>query len=357
MLHQTLFGRLSELVLQVRSLDAALHRTANTQGARLVASQLLDSMGHAKLLAHRLIQLRAWATEADDRQGYGEPRFNSLEEPPELARAADFAFVMRIDLMTTERELLETMTGPPDELLSECKHVQRGLLSALDALASCIAQGQPPRPTDGLTAALAVRRACARLRAEFAKLAPVGPLPASVVSGLRAAGSLIATLVRSDAYPYFRSADRQHVAALQRRILAFLNSPKPASMGLRLLDDCKALSELLALVNQRQELRNHDQEQLSKWLTDLDSTHLETPAELLTHYRPRLYGLDDDLDAVFDGRITLDRHALLGIVGKLACGAEILPDDVPTSPTTEPLDPLVHIPESHGAQHWGRAES
>ena len=246
---------------------------------------------------------------------------------PSALDVGDLAFVLRMSLNRHQREFEAARS--PASMLAVCARWRDELEQALAALEQRF-QGEPASLVRerGVDASLKCRRAYAHLRAGLEAVGEVARGREGSVSALRAAGALIALLIGSDGYPYFRAADRLQLASLERRVLSYLEHGGSAARGLRVFHDFKAFVDRMAVINLRQDLKNHDACCLTHWLAELDDTVAGTIDLLdsVAKYREAIRGRDADFDALLEGRATLTRVGLVNdlrrMLGSLALERE-----------------------------------
>jgi hypothetical protein len=333
--HTEIRIKLADLVRETAAIDILGHENADVTEVRSIAYHLMTLVARANALCDALVNVEPPLLEDEEfsevREHLRKPGGHSL---PAIDRAADLAFIMRMELMHKQRGLENALNRPRIHLLAECETCQRRLTEGLSALETCLTGSNRPPSMKGIEASLVARQAYAKFRTQVAVLPRVEADQESLRRGLRAAGTLIAILVGSDAYPQFRVADRHHVSALQRRILAFLAEPTSLGAGIDLYQDFKAFVELLALINRRQDLRQHDLVHLRGWLTEIDAEpeRVDEPLARLERYRSHLYGLDTELDRVFEGHTIVDRMSLVGLLEGLVNTERAPPGERPTKP-------------------------
>jgi len=229
------------------------------------------------------------------------------------------------------RERLQDLAGldpgeDPLETLAHASHARGAFLRAAIALEKlvCAAEGLRPRlpsPHD-LERALAIRAAYAATARALCEQHPDDDTPPPPEC-LAVAADAIGKLLACDLTRHIRIADRIALARMHRRLLAHLESPDPEDPGgLRVWQDLKGLFGMLLLVNNRQELREHDHE-AARWL--LERLPLSGPARLgeremevlalLADREPGLMVERPDLDA---DRVGALRRQLLRIARELA---------------------------------------
>lgn len=258
-----------------------------------------------------------------------EPPARSAATVPgnDETRVGPLATIAALEL----RERLEDLAGldpgeDPLEVLAHASHARGAFLRAAIALEKlvCAAEGLRPRlasPQD-LQRALAIRAAYAAVARALCEDHPDDrePPPRScLVRAADAIGQLLSCPLTRD----IRIADRIALARMHRRLLAQLESPAPGDAdGLRTWQDLKGLFGMLLLVNNRQELREHDHE-AARWL--LERLPLSGPARLgdrerevlalLADREPGLLVEEQVLDADRVGHL---RRRLLRIARELA---------------------------------------
>lgn len=255
------------------------------------------------------------------------PRSAAPLPADEETRVGPLATIATLEL----RERLEDLSGldpreDPLEALAHASHARGAFLRAAIALEKlvCAAEGLRPRlasPQD-LQRALAIRAAYAGVARALCEDHPddqVPPPRSCLVHAADAIGQLLACPLTR----HIRIADRIALARMHRRLLAHLESPDPDDPeGLRVWQDLKGLFGMLLLVNNRQELREHDHE-AARWL--LERLPLSGPARLgdrerevltlLADREPELLVEEPNLDAERVGDL---RRQLLRIARELA---------------------------------------
>lgn len=124
----------------------------------------------------------------------------------------------------------------------------------------------------------------------------------SLKSHLKSAANRIAILRDLKIYPFLRIDDRREIRRLQKRILAWLGGEGDASdeAGERLWVDLVSFASLLTQINNREELREHDQRVVAKLYHQLFLTGKvpEKVPPALQSDLETLLGRDDELDQV-----------------------------------------------------------
>jgi hypothetical protein len=234
----------------------------------------------------------------------------------------DIAFLAALELRQ-RAERLEHVRASRSAvaIVGECDSALRRIRKALTSIDVALARAGLVEPTldfaSELDESLRVRRACAKLRARV--LAGGAPTEATLYVRLRGAGTAIAMLVGWEVYPSLRVRDRLALRDLQRRILDWLRQDKEPTAGMRLWQDLVGFIRMLAQVNRRQELVDHDTRVVMEMRLRVRALEgAAVPAAMLAEL-VALEGLDDEADALLastdrDGvaawRETLERLAL-----------------------------------------------
>jgi hypothetical protein len=220
-----------------------------------------------------------------------------------LRTVSDIAFLAQLELRQRKDRLDRVATcDSATAIVGECDSALRRISKALTSLDLALARaGVVAEPrldfTSELEISLLVRKSCAKLRSRI--LAGGAPTPQTLHTRLRLAGTTIAMLVGWDVYPCLRVRDRLQLRDLQRRVLEWLRTDRDATAGLHLWQDLEGFLEMLAQVNRRQELVEHDTwvvQEAAAGLAALASTDVVPPA-LMTRLTS-LEGIDDDVDAL-----------------------------------------------------------
>ncbi|MBX3232615.1 MAG: hypothetical protein KIT84_16690 [Labilithrix sp.] len=239
-----------------------------------------------------------------------------------LQAVGDIAFLAHLELRQ-RAERLERVKACRDAIaiVGECDSALRRVRKALTSIDLAFARaGYGEAAFDfasELEDSLRVRRACARLRARV--LAAGEPTPGTLHAALRAAGTAIAMLVGWDVYPSLRVRDRLQLRDVQRRILDWLRHEKDPTAGMRLWQDLVAFVRMLAQVNRRQELLEHDAVIVHAAAVELESIAGAPPAAVLARLAP-LEGLDEELDALLARPERAGAGAWHGAIARLARG-------------------------------------
>lgn len=219
---------------------------------------------------------------------------------PSLQAVEDIAFMVQLELRQ-RHERLERIARVSDILtvLGECDSSLRRIPKGFGAIDLAIARAEGLTPVIDFSSecedSLQVRGAYSKFRARIT--AGGEPTPAELYGRMRAVGTHIAVMIGWEAYPLLRVRDRLQLRALQRRILHWLlpENRSDSLEGLRLWQDLAAFIGMLAQVNRRQELVEHDARMLGEALNALGACGHET-SDIVLEQLGRLEGLDDELD-------------------------------------------------------------
>jgi hypothetical protein len=220
-----------------------------------------------------------------------------------LRTVSDIAFLAQLELRQRKDRLDRVATcDSATAIVGECDSALRRISKALTSLDLALARaGVVAEPkldfTSELEVSLLVRKSCAKLRARI--LAGGAPTPESLHTRIRLAGTTIAMLVGWDVYPSLRVRDRLQLRDLQRRVLEWLRTDRDGTAGMHLWQDLVGFVEMLAQVNRRQELVEHDTlvvREAAAGIASLSGTELVPPA--LMARLASLEGIDDEVDAL-----------------------------------------------------------
>ncbi len=225
---------------------------------------------------------------------------------PSPGRVSDLGFMARIEL-NQKLSRIETLGPAVDgwQQLTSYDSARRCVRKSLTAVGSvlCKCEGIATDLSfaSELSSSLEIRRAFTRLRRSIRENEV--PAPGEVRARLRGIGTQIAMFVGRPIYPDVRIDDRMQLCDLQARILDWLRDRSAEEHqahrdGLRLWQDLAGFARVLALVNHRQELLEHDAHVVRIALGVLaQGSRTEVPERLLSHLE-RLLGLDDEVDAL-----------------------------------------------------------
>ncbi len=226
-------------------------------------------------------------------------------------KVADLCFLAQIEL-GRKRRLLRKIDTETEQfhILYLCASSLRKANKAIKAVENCLGsqEGLEPRLSfvTELEISLKVRLAYRRFRQATLGDAPANP--EDVADRLRTVCTAIAKLRGRDLYLQLRFDDRRELLGLQQRILSWSSDADggDAETGLRLWQDAAMLAHLLARVNHRSELLEHDVGLIAEAL-DLISDGAETP--LLADKLTPLLGRDDELDQLVESSQAADLDA------------------------------------------------
>lgn len=234
----------------------------------------------------------------------------------------DLAFMARVELRSKLCRLGDVAELDSWELIGRCGSCLRKVIKAATALdlvlGDCTGIHHLSFETE-LETSLQVRRVYGKFRRHLLDFEPSEEAGSRVEQQLNNAATAIARLIGRDVYLDLRVTDRVELRNLQGRLIDWTTrSRHDARAGQRLLEDIRAFVELLAQVNHRQELREHDQRIVPGVLDEL-AQHPGTesvPAELRGTLE-RLYGLEDELDRRLQGRIAVPIDAVRTVLERL----------------------------------------
>lgn len=230
------------------------------------------------------------------------------------SHVADLAFMAHLEL--TDRAAVLAKAEPSWDrwrLLGECDSCLRRLRKAASAVERAIAleAGMEPRLEYLTETSLGrvIRAYYARFRREVAGDGP--PEDPRVHGRLLSAAASIAKLIGRDFYGDLRVSDRAGLRGLQERLRRWLQGEDGFDPrgGRRIWQDLNSFASLLAQVNRRTELVEHDRQVVATTLRELeedDDPPAELPRQLLV-YLGRLRGLSDRLDELLTEPVTRER--------------------------------------------------
>ncbi|MFQ5988408.1 MAG: hypothetical protein ACE5K9_00670 [Candidatus Methylomirabilales bacterium] len=226
-------------------------------------------------------------------------------------RIADIAFVARWELHQEGEELAKnSLTQEIWNLVNECSSARRRLIASAIAVenALCVHEGLTSTLHDlylrELNHSLQIRHAYALFRNTVVGNGP--PNPKNVRHRLRKVATAIKKLTRSDIYSELRTSDRVHLQELRGRLAECVGVSRDGGPhgALRLWQDIENLSELLLGINNRSELREHDQTVVTEAYNRLFcSDHVpETMDEDVQLRLQSLFGRDTEMDRLIADR-------------------------------------------------------
>lgn len=237
---------------------------------------------------------------------------HEASDAPGASEVADLSFVARLELLHHREQLMGLGMGEePFHLLVAAAAGRRLVLKGVGVVerevalfAGLEAQGVASARQD-LQSSLRVRAAYARFRRTLAALG--SPQEGAVGAHLARAHLEVSRLVESPTFAELRLDDRLHLRRLAARLLEWLAAGGVDFIaGERLWSDLAAFGQLLAQVNLRVELLEHDRDAVAVCLRVLQSATAPGPEEPLP-FRVwarlvSLYGRDDQVDALLDAQ-------------------------------------------------------
>jgi len=243
----------------------------------------------------------------------------SLDDNPAREEVADIAALAGMALQ--ERRALLAHSQPCDHwtYLENCERSLRSLRKSTSVVEGALTRyGHLPRrvnPAGDLEAAIRVRRRYAALGRDVAR---ASAQQLAIEPRLRAASRGIASLLNCEEYPLMRLGDRRELRMLQFRVQSWLSTANPSeTVGERTWEEVMAVVNLLAQVNRRSELVNHDAEALTD-LAAIAATSDDVRA--LRVAASPLLGMDSELDALLEIHVPdrYDRERWQEVIARLA---------------------------------------
>lgn len=269
---------------------------------------LAPLLARSVALAHSLLRKARVTLEGETPP---RPAAAPLQQPIGAIVLHDLAFALRIDVLHMQTHAARTASRSRwGALPNQVQH----LVSSLGHLQSLLDGSRAPlERLKGVDASVSSRLAYATLRSGLGESGELESEPGSVQRALLHAGALLSALVTSPGYAYFRTSDRHRAIGLQHRIVNYFDHGASVAVGVQVFKDFRAFVEFLAVINQRQDIKRHDAQRLAQWIFELESNSSATRDLLgsVRQYRDWLYGCDAELDATFDGDVTVSRRGLL----------------------------------------------
>ena len=222
-----------------------------------------------------------------------------------IQRITDLAFMARWEL-AGEREGFGSIRSTKETwgIISVCGRACSRLITSAMAIENAICAYEGLTSTllhvyhSELDRSLRVRRAYALFRQTV--LGTVSSAPENVRDKLRGGVIGIAQLLGSDIYRDLRSSDRMRIESLQSQLIEWLDANREGDplTGIRLWQEIKNFSELFLEVNQRADLREHDQAVVAVVYNKLfrtDNAPDVLPPDLELRLQS-LFGRDEELD-------------------------------------------------------------
>ncbi|MEE8327069.1 MAG: hypothetical protein V3R58_08555 [candidate division NC10 bacterium] len=220
-------------------------------------------------------------------------------------RIADMSFVARWELHQEREELgKNSFSKEMWSLVNACSSARRRLTASAIAVeyAICAQEGLTSTLHElyllELNHSLQIRHAYALFRNTVVGKGP--PNPKNVRHRLRKVATAIKKLTRSDIYSELRTSDRVHLQELRGRLAECVGVSRDGDPhgALRLWQDIENLSELLLGINNRSELREHDQSLVTEAYSSLFQSDgvPDSIAEELQVRLQSLFGRDAEVD-------------------------------------------------------------
>ena len=280
-----------------------------------------DMVHHVRKATARTVELMRDLTDFYDAESvaHGEQNQNQGDEgdflrdigvqiSSELAarEISGLAFVARGRLM----ELQEALAGALEQKQvwavashadSSLRHVGKALIAIESAVREYEGLEARERRWIDLQGSLETRR----LYGQFRRAIMRGGNPETreqLAASLKSAATRIAILRGLEIYSFLRIDDRLTIRQLQKRIAAWQqdDGDSSAEAGRRLWQDLVSFARLLAKVNDREELREHDRQVVTSIYRRLfdPKRAVTTLSDSLLKELQRLEGRDDELDRI-----------------------------------------------------------
>lgn len=316
---EDLHRQLAECVDRARTFDLRKFETGDATLALGVAVPQMRSLvkDAIRLLGQVLDQYDKTAEtgeleldfESDETGDFFSAVDDLMDSDDSAQRLADLAFMANMELNGRIEALARLDESVSHwEVVAICSSSQRRVLKAIAAVDRALREkealdvGLDEGFVTELTLALEIRR----VYASFRKAITNGPEPTreTVHRRIRLGGVQIAMLLGREVYGQLRIMDRIEIRKLQARILQWLRDPEPeARDGLRIWQDLNAFASLLAQVNRRSLLRDHDLARLLELHRQLqEPAALTAPSSwpIWMESLRVLWGRDDELDHLID---------------------------------------------------------
>lgn len=335
---------LAQVVERARQLDT---RGFESAGATIIHEQLVpqvrevlqEGLGALCSVLESYRDETIGTEEGECDEGDGARAIDALmDRASAVERIADLCVIARLDLRCKQDRLTALADSRKVwDLISVCASIRRKLLKSAAAVEQTLGEleGRPSRAAGvfhtELQRSLEIRRVYTRFRHPI--VARGVPRPEEVQIRLREAGVAIAKLVGRDVYEDMRVDDRIQLRRLQADIIEWLRGEDGfhPRTGLRLWQDLSAFTELLVLVNNRGELREHDRLLAVRLSAELRELPAESrPPEDLIGALSALHGRDDELDGLLQNEQPS--------VGALRPIVERLREALDGDPNPEPTD-------------------
>ncbi|MCA9609852.1 MAG: hypothetical protein KC619_29845 [Myxococcales bacterium] len=254
-----------------------------------------------------------------------------VDQLPSAGRVADLAFMANLELRQ-RRARVATLspTDDPWKLLATFDSARRRARKSATAVATVLAEVEGLEHgfshASELTQSLLVRVAYAKLRRQIE--GDGEPTPDQLETRLRHVGTHLVILAGKTLYRELRIEDRVQLQQLRTRILEWLaDAERTTGDGMHLWQDLTAFASILALVNQRQELLQHDAHIVKIAIGVCRKATSSLPPPLLERMAG-LKGLTDEVDHLLEAKETAAqawRPVLDGLAQRLRIGSSPVP--------------------------------
>jgi hypothetical protein len=283
-----LFPLVTVLLGEARDVVSDVTERCERETARRVASARSAALGDAPAAPHEDVFFERVLDAAVERC-----------EPSSVEAVGDIGFLARLELHHRS-ERLARLAGNTNHaaIIGECDSALRRIRKALMTIdlafeRAGIGKAQLDYASE-LEISLGVRRAYGKLRARVKAIGE--PSGDAIYAQLRAIGTALATVVGWKGYSSLRVRDRMQMRELQRRLLEWFRTERDPVHGHRLWQDIDCFVRMLADVNQRQELREHDARVIEQAWARVSADEVLSRETLQS--LESLEGLDDELDAL-----------------------------------------------------------
>jgi hypothetical protein len=216
---------------------------------------------------------------------------------------ADLAFIARSELVRKLATLSSVQVADTWRVIDVCGSCLRKIRKGLGAVEAALCEHEHLAPVIGYTGEVAISLAVRRTYAKFRReILCAGSHSQSVADCLHSGATSIAKLIGRDVYSDLRISDRVEIRKLQERTVDWLSAgaDRDVLTGLRLWQDLCGFANLLAEVNKRQELLEHDRTAITavrRLLAEVPSRgRSRTLPPALRPLLDSLFGRDDELD-------------------------------------------------------------
>lgn len=327
--------RLVHAVEKARDVDVrTFEENMSVEGLTLLRSQVSNVMTACTAVAKELLALEeadqssnaetAATTEADPFARDFALKLDALvEESSSESNLQDIAFIVHLELKSRLNDLSALVINIEDwSSLETCGAGLRAVRKAGATLERAICASIGLESTldfeTELQSSLAIRELYARFRRSVDTLSDT--MESDLRVRMRRGGTEIAIIIGRDQYRDLRVNDRYQLRRFQEEILSWLRGESgfDEHVAERIWKDFSTFSELLALVNRREELMEHDRDLLIRLDESLrcatESPRIE--ANKLDEFA-LLRGLDDRIDSLFKSGVAYDLSLWKPIVADL----------------------------------------